>query len=137
MAVLMRLTLTLLSACLIGAAIPSAAADKPVKLIVKPLLCLVDKGATSCNVLFDIRWKSVLPAEYCLNDTALTTPLRCWPSAVAGEHQHQREVSEDFIFWLSPPAGTERVAEAKVEVLRVGSDDRRRERRTRHVWDVL
>jgi hypothetical protein len=137
MAVLMRLTLTLLSACLIGAALPSAAADKPVKLIVKPLLCLVDKGATTCNVLFDIRWKSVLPAEYCLNDTALTTPLRCWPSAVAGEHQHQREVSEDFIFWLSPPAGTERVAEAKVEVLRVGSDDRRRERRTRHVWDVL
>jgi hypothetical protein len=24
-----------------------------------------------------------------------------------------------------------------VEVLRVGSDDRRRERRTRHIWDVL
>ena len=46
-------------------------------------------------------------------------------------------VSEDFVFWLSPPAGTERVAEAKIEVLRVGSDDRRRERRTRHVWDVL
>jgi hypothetical protein len=25
----------------------------------------------------------------------------------------------------------------KVEVLRVGTADRRRERRTRHVWDVL
>lgn len=133
----MRATLTLLAAGLIGAALPSAAADKPVKLIVKPLLCLVDKGATTCNVLFDIRWKSTLPAEYCLNDEALTTPLRCWPSAVSGEHQQQREVSEDFIFWLSPPAGTERVAEVKIEVLRVGSDDRRRERRTRHVWDVL
>jgi hypothetical protein len=133
----MRLSLTLLAAGFIGAAFPSAAADKPVKLIVKPLLCLVDKGATTCNVLFDIRWKSTLPAEYCLNDQALATPLRCWPSAVSGEHQQQREVSEDFIFWLSPPTGTEHVAEAKVEVLRVGSDDRRRERRTRHVWDVL
>jgi hypothetical protein len=133
----MRAALTLLAAGLIGAALPCAAAEKPVKLIVKPLLCLVDKGATTCNVLFDIRWKSTLPAEYCLNDEAVTTPLRCWPSTVSGEHQQQREVSEDFIFWLSPPAGSERVAEVKVEVLRVGSDDRRRERRTRHVWDVL
>ena len=88
-------------------------------------------------MLFDIRWKSALPGEYCLNDETVAEPLRCWPRALTGELQHRREVSEDFIFWLAPPAGTERAAEVKVEVLRVGSDDRRRERRTRHVWDVL
>ena len=81
-------TRTTWAICLLAAtASLSAAADKPVKLIVKPLLCLVDKGATTCNVTFDIRWKSVLPAEYCLNDEALTAPLRCWPSTVSGEHQ--------------------------------------------------
>jgi hypothetical protein len=134
----MRTWLTLLAAGSLGAALPAAAADPPpVKLIVKPLLCVIDKDETACTINFDVRWKSPLAAEYCLNDSARPAPLRCWPRADSGEHTQERVVSEDFVFWLSPPAGTERVAEAKVEVLRVGSDDRRRGRRTRHVWDVL
>jgi hypothetical protein len=122
----------------LGMAMTATAADPlPVRLIVKPLLCVIDKDEAACTINFDVRWKSVLPAEYCLNDSAKPTPLRCWPRADSGQHTQERVVSEDFVFWLSPPAGTERVAEAKIEVLRVGSDDRRRERRTRHVWDVL
>jgi hypothetical protein len=133
----MRARLTLLIAtCL--TALPIAAADPPpVRLNVKPLLCVLDKNATSCAVTFDIRWKSTLAAEYCLNDEAQPAPLRCWPSALTGEHRQERLVTQEFTFWMSPPAGTERVAEAKIEVLRVGSTDRRRERRSRHVWDVL
>jgi hypothetical protein len=125
----------LLGACLVS--LPAAAADPPVRLVVKPLLCVIDKNASACTVTFDIRWKSVLAAEYCLNDEAQPAPLRCWPRATAGELQHERLVAQDFSFWLTPPAGGERAAEAKIEVLRVGSTDRRRERRTRHVWDVL
>jgi hypothetical protein len=130
--------LTIFIAGSLGVAMSALAADPlPVKLVVKPLLCVIDKDETACTINFDIRWKSVLAAEYCLNDSARPTPLRCWPLGNSGEHTQERVVSEDFVFWLSPPAGTERVAEAKIEVLRVGSDDRRRERRTRHVWDVL
>lgn len=122
----------------LGVAMNAVAADpQPVKLVVKPLLCVIDKNETACTINFDVRWKSVLPAEYCLNDSARQTPLRCWPRADSGEHTQERVVSEEFVFWLSPATGTERVAEAKIEVLRVGSDDRRRERRARHVWDVL
>jgi hypothetical protein len=133
--------LTRLTICIagtLGLAINAAAADPlPVKLVVKPLLCVVDKNETACTITFDVRWKSVLPAEYCLNDSARPAPVRCWPRVDSGEHTQERVVSEDFVFWLSPPSGTDRVAEAKIEVLRVGSDDRRRERRARHVWDVL
>jgi len=114
-----------------------AADPLPVKLVVKPLLCVIDKNETACTINFDVRWTSVLAAEYCLNDSARPTPLRCWPRADSGEHTQERVVSEEFVFWLSPATGTERVAEAKIEVLRVGSEDRRRERRARHVWDVL
>ena len=133
--------LTRLTICIagsLGIAMNAVAADPlPVKLVVKPLLCVIDKNETACTINFDVRWKSVLPAEYCLNDSASPAPLRCWPRADAGEHSLERVVSEEFVFWLSPPSGVERVAEAKIEVLRVGSDDRRRERRARHVWDVL
>jgi hypothetical protein len=122
----------------LGVAMNAVAADPvPVKLVVKPLLCVIDKNETACTINFDVRWTSVLAGEYCLNDSARPTPLRCWPRADSGEHTQERVVSEEFVFWLSPATGTERVAEAKIEVLRVGSDDRRRERRARHVWDVL
>jgi hypothetical protein len=134
----MRTRLSFLIAGVLGAALPATAADPPpVRLVVKPLLCVIDKGASSCAVTFDIRWQSTRAAEYCLNADAQPAPLRCWPSAFSGEHQQDRAVTEDFAFWLSPPSGAVRVAEVKIEVLRVGSDDRRRERRARHVWDVL
>jgi hypothetical protein len=118
-------------------AVPAVAADGPVKLIIKPLLCVIDKGETSCAVTFDIRWKSAQPGEYCLSDSVQPGPLRCWTRALAGEMQQERQFNEDFRYWLSPVAGGERLSEVKIEVLRVGSADRRRERRTRHVWDVL
>jgi hypothetical protein len=130
--------LSIIIAGSLAVAMNAMAADPlPVKLIVKPLLCVVDKDEPACMISFDVRWKSVLAAEYCLNDSARPAPLKCWPRANSGEHSQERVVSEDFVFWLSPATGTERVAEAKIEVLRVGSDDRRRERRARHVWDVL
>ena len=119
-------------------AAPAFASDpEPVRLVIKPLLCVIDKGATSCMVTFDIRWKSDLPGEFCLNDSVQPSPLHCWPRALSGEMQQPREVSEEFRYWLSPLSGGERLSEVKIEVLRVGSNDRRRERRTRHVWDVL
>jgi Protein of unknown function (DUF3019) len=117
---------------------PVAAADpEPVKFAVKPLLCVVDKAATSCMMSFDIRWKSVMANEYCLNDTARTDPVHCWARALNGAVLQERQVSEDFIYWLGAPGGVDHLAEVKVTVLRVGSDDRRRERRARHIWDVL
>jgi hypothetical protein len=119
-------------------ALPAAAAEPaPVKLAVKPLLCVVDKGATSCMMSFDIRWKSVLASEYCLNESAKADPIHCWSRALSGAVLQERQVSEEFVYWLGAPGGADHLAEVKVSVLRVDSDDRRRERRTRHVWDVL
>jgi hypothetical protein len=129
-----RLALALgLAACL-----PAALADVPIaRLFVKPLLCVTDREATVCSMKFNVRWKSETQAEYCLNDSARQTPLRCWESATSGTHSEQREVSEAFVYWLGAPGSTQRVAEVKIDVLRLDSADRRRERRTRHVWDVL
>lgn len=117
---------------------PATAADPaPVRLAIKPLLCVIDKAATSCMMTFDIRWKSMLPKEYCINDSAKAEPVHCWASALSGAHSLTREVSEEFVYWLGAPDGADHLAEVKITVLRVGSTDRRRERRTRHVWDVL
>ncbi len=124
--------------CALAVGIPAAAADLPVaRLIVKPLLCVLDGETTSCSMTFDIRWKSETAGEYCLNDSAQKAPLRCWSSVIAGTHTHKREVAEAFVYWLGSPDGAQRAAEVKIEVLRLDSADRRRDRRMRHVWDVL
>jgi hypothetical protein len=133
-----KLCALLIGSGLWSVSLASAAEDLPAaRLFVKPLLCVIDREAGQCSMTFRIRWKSEAAAEYCLNDSALSTPLRCWPSAVAGTHDQQREVSEAFIYWLGAPDGTQRAAEVKIDVLRLDSQDRRRERRARHVWDVL
>jgi hypothetical protein len=130
-------TVAAIALCVFAGSAVSNAAEPQLKLAVKPVLCVLDKDATSCKMSFDIRWKSVLAGDYCLNDSFLSAPLRCWAGAKAGDERVQREVSEDFQFWLGAPADTTHLAEVRVSVLRVGSADRRRERRTRHVWDVL
>src|SRR5688572_11730617 len=85
--------------CALARVTTATAAEPPLKLAVKPVLCVLDKDATSCKMSFDIRWKSVLAGDYCLNDSFLSAPLRCWASATAGDERVQREVSEDFQFW--------------------------------------
>ena len=120
------------------AGVPALGADAAVaRLFVKPLLCVTDRDSTVCSMNFDIRWKSEVAAEYCLNDSARNAPLRCWSSVTSGTHQEKREVNEAFVYWLGSPGSVQRVAEVKIDVLRLDSTDRRRERRMRHVWDVL
>jgi len=133
----MRYTRVLLLSML-GVVLPAVAADVPAaRLVVKPLLCVTDRGTPACSMTFNIRWKSEIAAEYCLNDSAQAAPLRCWPSATSGAHAQQREVNEAFVYWLGVPGGAQRAAEVKIDVLRLDPADRRRERRMRHVWDVL
>lgn len=126
------------AAFVLAACLPAAGADVPAaRLIVKPLLCVLDRESPMCAMTFNIRWKSEEAREYCLNDSAQNAPLRCWPITDSGSHQQDREVSEAFVYWLGAPGGAERLAEVRIEVLRLDSQDRRRERRSRHVWDVL
>ncbi len=122
------------AALLPGKARPAESA--PVQLIIKPLLCVLDRQATTCTMTFDIRWRSLLAGAYCLHDSAEPAPLYCWASAISGALTRQREVSEDFVYLLKESGGG-RASEVKISVLRVDSTDRRRDRRSRHVWDVL
>lgn len=132
-----KLNLSLVACCL-AVCLPAAGADVPAaRLIVKPLLCVLDRESPVCSMTFNIRWKSEAEREYCLHDSALNEPLRCWPMMLSGTHSQKREVSEAFVYWLAAPGGAQRAAEVKIEVLRLDSADRRRDRRARHVWDVL
>lgn len=86
---------------------------------------------------FVVFWQSEQSGYYCLFNDFEEAPLRCWSETRSAELSDERIVQNDFSYWMTDDDIQSLLAVVKVEVLRVGSDDRRRGRRTRHVWDIL
>lgn len=111
-------------------------ASDDMTLTVKPLLCVTDNLNPSCDMSFLIVWQSIATGYYCLFSDFTDAPMYCWSEERTGELNDDRTVTQDFSFWMTGTDAGARLAEVKVEVLRMDSDDRRRRRRTRHVWDI-
>ena len=120
---------------LVLAVTPAAQADD-LELSVKPLLCITDNRNTVCEMSFLVVWESGERGYYCLFNDYGEVPMRCWSEESEGQLTDDRSVRETFSFWMTGTDTADRLAEVRVEVLRMDSDDRRRKRRTRHVWDI-
>jgi len=107
------------------------------ELVVRPNLCIVDARQPVCAARFVVTWRSPESGYHCVLVDDDDRPLDCWPASRAGEVEDERELEEDIRYRLDRDGEAEAVAEASVEILRMDSDDRRRNRRSRHVWDVL
>lgn len=108
-----------------------------VELNVKPLLCIIDRRTPACGMDFLVTWQSVNRGYYCLFGHMDTMPLRCWSNVDAGQHEERRIVDKTFQYWLTGEDVDEPLAAVTVEVMTTETNDRRRQRRTRHVWDIL
>ncbi len=131
----MRLLVTL-ALLLPALALAEDQAGDELLLTVKPVLCITDKRTPSCEMSFLIHWQSAISGYYCLSSDLEETPLRCWNDENTGRLTDDRSVREEFSYWMTVDANSVRLAAVTVEVLRMDTDDRRRRRRTRHVWDI-
>lgn len=113
------------------------AQDLRVTLSVKPMLCITDNREESCALSILVSWRSNRAGSFCLHNDLSAEPLRCWQTAEAGMLVEERVVEETFRYWLTGAATEVRVAEATLDVMTAESDDRRRQRQRRHVWDIL
>jgi len=111
-------------------------ADDDVALTVKPLLCITDNRNPHCELSFLVMWESTSSGYYCLFNDFEESSLRCWQQQREGRLTDERSVDGNFSFWLTGEDLASRLAQVDIEVLRLDSDDRRRKRRTRHVWDI-
>ncbi len=127
------LLLALLLPGLVGA---DTGDDSAMRLTVKPLLCIIDNRTPSCDMAFLVVWQSGASGYYCLFSDFDDAPVRCWNDDRTGSLNDEREVRRDFSYWMTGAEADSRLAQVTVEVLRMDSDDRRRRRRTRHVWDI-
>jgi len=110
--------------------------DPGMRLNVKPVLCVTDRQTPSCDIAFLVVWESDDLGYYCLFNNFGEAPLRCWNEERQGRLSDTRVVSESFSYWMTDDESGARLAAVAVEVLRMDSGDRRRKRRTRHVWDI-
>ena len=106
------------------------------RLTVKPVLCITDNRKPRCDISFLVVWQSGETGYYCLFNDSNEAPIRCWSEEREGQMSDDRIVSKSFSYWMTSSDPDSRLAEVTVEVLRMDSDDRRRRRRTRHVWDI-
>ena len=111
-------------------------AEQSMQLTVKPVLCITDKRTPSCQMSFLVLWESAQTGYYCLFSDFGKAPIRCWSSELSGRTKDERIVQNDFRYWMQDDISELQLAVVTVEVLRLDSDDRRRKRRTRHVWDI-
>ena len=128
--------LAALSALLLPGALAGAETGS-VSLTVKPLLCITDKREESCALAIMVAWRSTAPGNFCLHNDLENAPLRCWTLADAGMLIDQRSVSETFRYWITDDVSAGLLAEAALDVMTADSEDRRRQRPRRHVWNIL
>lgn len=107
------------------------------EITVRPLLCIVDQRTPVCEMVFHVNWRSEERGYYCVLSNLEEAPLRCWSEQRTGQLRDQRSVAEDFSYMINEGDGEPPLDSVTVEVVRMDSDDRRRRRRTRHVWDLL
>ncbi|MFO7287083.1 MAG: DUF3019 domain-containing protein [Gammaproteobacteria bacterium] len=132
-----RAGMGLAAALLCGGVNLASAADESVMLSVKPALCITDRRENACELSIAVTWRSEIAGAFCLHSDLAEAPIQCWNGATSGTVVEERVVSETFAYWLTDAASRERVAEARLEVMTTDSDDRRRNRRRRHVWNIL
>ncbi len=128
---------TLLWLLLTVTAVDAGAKNLPVMLRVKPQLCITDKREQDCETSFIVQWESEQAGDFCLKDNLSTVPLYCWVQKTFGSFAEDRIVVRSFSYWLTMPGRDQPLAEAKVELMTIGSSDRRRNRRNRHAWSIL
>jgi Protein of unknown function (DUF3019) len=111
--------------------------DRRVTLTVKPVLCITDRQNESCALSILVVWRADAAGTFCLHNDLVEGPVRCWQRAVTGMVMEDRVVEQTFRYWLTDGTTDVRLAEATLDVMTAESDDRRRHRRRRHVWDIL
>ena len=121
--------------CFLLAPLAEADTRETVELSVKPSLCIVDKRTPSCQMDLAISWTSVNAGDYCLHKE--DPSLQCWVNRDAGAHSERQLVSAPLEYFMRDQRNDEKCATATVEVLQMDDSDRRRNRRSRHVWDLL
>jgi hypothetical protein len=115
----------------------SGAKVQAMDLSVSPKLCITDKADKTCEMTLDFVWQTNDSGDYCLVEKASQAPLQCWQQDSSGQWQAITVVTNKQVFWMSEDGTAAPLDQEVVEVLSTYSDDRRKNRRRKHVWSLM
>ena len=113
------------------------AASHAADLSIKPKLCITDSPEKTCQLPLEFAWQADAMGNYCLVQVANQSTLQCWQQNDQGQWQGTQQVNDQELFWLTQDGQTRPLAEAAIEVLSTYTEDRRRNRRRKHVWSLM
>lgn len=114
-----------------------AQAADDISLSVSPTLCITDSPEKTCDMALEFYWKSDTPGHYCLIEDKSHTALQCWQEDSEGHWQSEQTVSDREVFVISEDGQVAPLAQVEIQVLTTYSEDRRRNRRRKHVWSLM
>lgn len=71
-----------------------------VLLIIKPNICVAQRGQKTCTSSMDINWSSSIKGAYCLHSNHSSGALLCWSNAAMGQHSDKVKLTKDLHYWL-------------------------------------
>ncbi len=136
----MRFRALVVASLLLGGHAFAQPQPKPqAELEISPRLCIVPRGEQECRVDVELRWHAEQKQAYCVYKQQLEQALQCWSEVAFGELLDALIARSDTRYRLVWDDDGKLVAldEAVLKVVSVVPEDRRRQRRRRHVWSVF
>ncbi|GGA89737.1 hypothetical protein GCM10011369_34890 [Neiella marina] len=101
-----------------------------------PALCELVKGQSLCEMNLTLIWETPRAGHFCLWDSQLTEPLRCWRDDWSGTHALPFSSEQDRTYWLTRgPDGS--VAAQTTVAITWALEQRLRAKRRRAFWRVF
>ena len=112
------------------------AAEQPVKLIIKPHICVAPRGESSCISWIDVFWESEQTTDLCLYVSEQDESLKCWQQQRAGSHRHHVTLVDNLDFWLASIQNNTLLARSTVKFAALQPHRKHNRRRNALPWSL-
>ncbi len=106
-------------------------------LSLTPSLCVVARDTGRCDISVDVSWKANKDSDYCIYNESSDSPIQCWSYKNQGQSQSKVSINKDIDYWLVWRETGSELDREVLKVVKIMPEDRRRNRRRRHIWSVF
>lgn len=99
-----------------------------VGLYLSPNLCLLEKNQQQCELLLDIRWRTLTVGDYCLHTNQGSQQLNCWSQLDHGQFKHHFQFSKNLEIYLVHQESGETIFRQTVRLQKYVTKYRRKRR---------
>ena len=109
-------------------AVENSDSKQVVGLYLSPNLCLLEKNQERCELLLDIRWRTLNVGDYCLQTNQDSKSINCWSQLDRGKFKHHFRFSNNLEIYLVNQESGETVYQQTVRLQKYVTKYRKKRR---------